>query len=1319
MSLEITNSVITQLAQCRPSTEPIPTPSDEVDSAVHKTKKTDLNPALAKLFNLASTSRKEALRPQGEVKEKKESDHPITFRPLQHRTPGKTKVHIRGKGSGEDAFVTVEYNPAEIPNPLKTPKSKIKLEGINPKILKQAKLVSNAILDEWKTAIFLKKEYKSVNQEYKQALKSSFKYKVKKPKNSKTKVRYKPTEEKTKLRDELADIKRKCTEHPFGNLYGENTTTSMEVFSGVFSKQVNQLAEQGTINTELISDKNFESLVAYLCLRNDKNRGLTSLPHGFFDYSDEDIIERVTTIGRYFTVNELGLNTAEKVEKYTTWSQAVAKAGLQKLNKLISIPELLKLLFPGYLDGGLPPIREEVLPAPNKWQGDESDDDRIWTNAIRACKYAVIDQGIVNPETGEVNTEVLLEKDLGKIFYEPKYCLRGAIGVCYFLTGAMDALDLAIPGVSKIYPKHRFKYANKWTDDTRLKLIDEITKFIVEKKLKLTNESGNLSAEKILSITDWRAQYDDECTGCLYRSGAGNAYEALKRVYPESFGWGENQIKPGELRYGGMWDGEAGIRLFQLRFAKSIYDIFEKLKNAGIKGFENHGAEFFPNIEKPLKLPRKDFIALKNHYTSHGVSWYEHFLAFNLTAGFMTIAKDQNTAFEILLGKPNPKTGCFGSTHIKAEDVIDRNPTRTYLISSLLSDMSSEVSHEKVNIVGLRKHGYGMDRTGIEGSCLEPYLIHRSESIVLEKSHALYLAFASAILSSSTQRRDSKELDRFTALEKILIAENPVQPEKAAKPELMLSDRRLRHFFRFLIEDIIPNVNLKVEQKQQLITVLEGLLKLKKPSNDPREVLLAAAQTDRKYSDSNNPFGILNALIENIFTALAIHEIRYEKANGCNTAHFDRVLGFINVDEEDNTEEVVAENSPEQDTLSQILDEAKKEAEAVIKKTRKIKDGATSVKDVVEAEAAIEAVEAIEALKNDLLANSEWDSALSETVKIFQKLDRENKQIIETLARIANDKTQSRKYFQDFLHYIDEGDLTIQIRLLYQLGQRAKQRSQDRFDYSTLRAKDLPACYIDSIVNDGSHNIEDNLSDDIQIEDLILEDSIDNDLNTPEQIIEQQTSIVTTPLSELDLVISAPTISDSISKEVPVTGSAISDSISEESQVTLQVEEQTIQAETMVPSPTIKEEVTFQLETINDVELIDKDLLKCMPKWWPHKTNKEPLAVPLLYYDNTLHIALSEADKSLEKSIREKLPRFNVEFKVIRADSWFKLLEYYKKHSEVRSFNPERPPINQFILDNEEARLLENITALRKATTSYLKEKNKTPKHGHDNLLSV
>ncbi len=975
------------------------------------------------------------------------SETTIKFIPYANPTPGQTKVHIRGKGSGDDAYVTVTYIPETIPKPVETPRAEIKLKGISPALLKKARLVVNEIKEEWNTAQDLKRKYRAINRSYRAELKSSFKYKVKAPEGGfsatkKTKIRYKQTEEKTQLRKLLLEVKQQCQDHPFGSIYGKNSTVSGESLKGVYDQKIDALITDGRIDEELRDDKNFEALVTYLCIKSGLNkRGfLKAAPHGFLNHDDPDLVKKIETIGKYFVVDLLGLDTARKVEDFSGWTNAFVKAGLQKYSKLISVPELLKIIQPGYLDGSNPPIREAKIAYPGKWQSDDSADmPRIKTLAERTVKDAVYAQGVINPDN-TINVEKFIDVDWTDVFWKQEYGLRGGLGICEFLDGTLGALELAVPGVFDFFPKHRFKYSGKWDDKNKLTVIDETTKYIVEKKLKLIDEVGNINLEGLKAIKDWSVQYNDECTGCLRRSGVGTAYDALKRVYPQHFGWEVGKIAPGDIRFSGMWDGEAGRRLFQLRFARSIYTIFEKLKEQKVEGFEDHGVEFHPHLGVPLRLPRKDFINLKNYYMSHAIQWHDHFVAFGLTGGFSDVAKSIENAFIILFGEKNSKTECFGSSHIQINDVVDRHPTRTALIVSLLRDVDTEFKPDNIKITGLREKGYEEHATGIEGTCLEPLLAHRPQSNILEQTDALYEALAAAVLPSPTSDKETREKDRCTALEKILIAK---YPSGVNKGQLILSDRKLSHFLRTIRDVVIDETNLDDELKSQLKDSINEVRKIKRPGGNPRELLLSACETDKKYSMRTNVLGILNSIVELVFEAVTVHEIRYQRIYGQYSEHFDRIVAGIDITEDKIEDEPVAdiEESAEE---AVVVDEAEPE-----KKPDPFDDSDDS-----------------EVLGKD------WEEVLIETRKICEGRIEEKPEILRALVETSKDRTQSRKHTMDLLRRADTGDLLVQIRMLRQIYERSKMRHHERFDYGSLRAKPLNYTHIDSIIDETGNIID-------------------------------------------------------------------------------------------------------------------------------------------------------------------------------------------------------------------------------------------------------
>ncbi len=993
-------------------------------------------------------------------KERIITSQPLKFISYVDSTPGKVKVHLKGLNE----TIIREYDPGEIPDPSETPRNEIRLKGIRPKILRQARLVSKEILQEWKRAHEIKAEYKRTRQAYNTELKDSFKYRVEPTEEDeevgekrKVKVRYKSTEAKSAIRERLAELKEQSNKHPFCNLYGKNTTVSMDSFTQVFYEKTNGLITIGEIESDFLDDVGFKSLVAFLCLRKNKKSGFTALPFGFLDHTDPELHKKIEMLGRYFVVNVSGVDTVEKAEQFKNWSGSFSKNGLQLLNKIISGDELLKYLFPGY------PIRPWLVYGMNKWQGEGVDEQEVKGVLTQACKEAFLDQeGVVNEDL-IINPERVAEVDWGKVFWDKKYGLRGAIGQCPFFASALDGLELAVPGVignkPEQIPRAKFKYPNKWTDGNALGLIDELTRYIVEIKLNLFDEEGRVSAAKIKEIPDWGTQYNDECAGCLRRSGVGTAYEALKRVYPALFGWGEDHIEPGSIRFNGMWKGEEGIKLFKLKFAKSIHSVFEQLKEVGVEGFEDHEVRFFPNMKNPLHITRNDLINLKNYYIIKKISWLDHFLAFGLTAGYLDVAGTTENAFEILLGKKSKKTSCFGETDIPADDVAERTPMRTQLISDLLKDLRNLHSPTRIRVKGIYYETIGSERgekgkkgiIRLEKTCLNNALEYRPPSDISEVTSALYEAFAASIIPSPTKDKSGSGLDRSTALEKILIAKYPANINQG---KLILSDRRLSHLLKFLRENVIDNVNIDDELKAYLKNLIDRVRHLKKPHDSPRDLLLAAAETGKSNPIKNNAFNTLNQILEHMAELVAEHEICYLRLNDSNTVYYDNIFNQLSFEEVDNEEP---------------LAEAEEEEEA----------------DEVESTAEVEESNEVEETKPDddddiELISGQFEEILDETNRICtgaltltgDAKVKEDK-IVETLKYVARDKTHLRKHVTEFLHMAEGGDLLALIRMIIQIEERSRLRSSDRFDYPSLRAKALLAMHIDSIAIDPSLNNDD------------------------------------------------------------------------------------------------------------------------------------------------------------------------------------------------------------------------------------------------------
>lgn len=805
----------------------------------------------------------------------------ILFKPYVHPTPNVSIVYVKKHGSKTDLIpINIEYNSDLIPDPKVTKRKDIQLEGIDQETVDKARLIAQAIKEESELATKLYKEYKRYLAKYNSFLATL-------PKTSSSRYSDKTEEVKEKQRKRNLAMKRKTRLDQL-TMPPNSSRIRPGIFDKVFEKKVMSLANSNAIREEEEDKDNIElqALTAYFCLQ--QNGGcLTMFPDGYLNDSDEHLIEKARALTKYCLVNLNGENTAEAVERIQSWKDMLVKAGLTPLYFLFSPDNLLKATFPGYLDGPHPPIREWLLPLGIKWQ----DNKGLLT---RACKERFSSQRGVIKDDGEVNYKVVLETDWSSIFNDPQEGIRGAF--VSDLQGILSALRLAIPGLIGIkesegqIPPWRFTRLFILQGTNALKYLDLITRYIVEEKLKLFDNNGNVSAAKIKNVRDWHDQYDQEKKCSLHVVGL-NAEAALKRVYPHLFGWGNDQIKPGELNIRDKWKGTNGKRLFQLRFAHSIYAAFEALKEANVEQFVDHKVRFNLVKDEPLYLLRNEFVKLRDYYIEQNKSWFDHYIEHNLLSGFLTVAKNQKNAFEILLGKLDERTSSFGRSNITLEDVKERIPSKATIANALLSPIDSPYEISDSDIHGAGRQQDDPNSTGIQGTCLEFLTAHRPPTQVMTQTVALYEALAAAVLSSPTDT-SGIPTERDSVIEALLINRYTSGQKKG---ELILSDFNLGILLKTFRDTIIDETKMVDELKLQLKFMITNILTCNRSATTPREILTYATENNNKNIGKVNFLDLLNYVIESTISTIAIHEFRYSENHGRYSAHYERAFGNLEI----------------------------------------------------------------------------------------------------------------------------------------------------------------------------------------------------------------------------------------------------------------------------------------------------------------------------------------------------------------------------------------------------------------------------------------
>lgn len=366
------------------------------------------------------------------------------------------------------------------------------------------------------------------------------------------------------------EVQKEC-----GRLGLSGDHVSYKMFEEIAKRKIRVLESRDKIAKNLSSDQEFLALVAYHCVKNkmcNPDGYFNRFPTGFFDHNSRYFEKRVRTLGKHFYVDLMHLDTAAKIEEFDKYADNSRDAGLSYLLVTFSPTDLLRVTFPGYLEGENPPIRDWFIYENKKWvwkEGDTERAERIRAKATRACK-GVLKYGekVINPDR-TYNFEEIRKRNWGLIFHNKKYGTRGMMDNCPYTTGALAALRLAAPELigieeNQILPSE-IRHNGMWEEH---EVRDAIAEHLVEKKLKCT-ERGKPSAKKIKEVTDWAMQFREIASHSLSST---TAYDALMHRYPHLFGWGEDQIKPWEIRYGGMWDGETGLQKLKEQMAWELCD---------------------------------------------------------------------------------------------------------------------------------------------------------------------------------------------------------------------------------------------------------------------------------------------------------------------------------------------------------------------------------------------------------------------------------------------------------------------------------------------------------------------------------------------------------------------------------------------------------------------------------------------------------------------------------------------------------------------------------------------------------------------------
>lgn len=303
--------------------------------------------------------------------------------------------------------------------------------------------------------------------------------------------------------------------------------------------------------------------------------GFNRFPDGLLTPGDARFLPRVNVLAKHYLIDLIGIKKPDDLKKLGSYDKVLNDGHLRTVLRTFSPPSLFNFLFPGFQDGSDP-----IIPAwktfgyPNKWEGE---DGKVL--AQKASKWVLTKEGAIN-SNGTINLKILKEKNWSNIFYSNEYGLGGMLTSCPFTKNIFEAIKLATPEAigfeeNQIKP-WEITYMNMWQakDSEGKMLIDHVTEYIVKKylpdkyQINLLKENGRLDSEKVKEI-NWGRLYHEVCPSALINSPV-KAHEALQRLYSDSFGLQNDQIKSWELRWEGKWEGDKGKQLFNKAFLYNL-----------------------------------------------------------------------------------------------------------------------------------------------------------------------------------------------------------------------------------------------------------------------------------------------------------------------------------------------------------------------------------------------------------------------------------------------------------------------------------------------------------------------------------------------------------------------------------------------------------------------------------------------------------------------------------------------------------------------------------------------------------------------------
>ncbi len=332
-----------------------------------------------------------------------------------------------------------------------------------------------------------------------------------------------------------------------------------------------EFMKSGTEITKLTNE--LVAIVAFKCVRTPSNPEgfIDAYPGGLITYKTKAGRRRISALVRHGLVDVAKFQTADQIEQIKSVKGSFYQLGLSRVLSEESFPTLLRGAFGKLVEGVDPVIREWKFKMQGKWKGNRglARVGRVmgWIIEFSLQAYDRVNSTLDVGKIREQNwPQVLRNEHIGHSVTSSSK-VRGTLHA--LALGAEALGNKFLVGVERQQLKPwDIRQEYMWLGRSGLRLLDQVTGYLVDTHLRSTHPELYYGPGRPIvprcaaKFNGWKNSFDEVAEDCLRMTGM-TAVTALARVYPQMFGYRENQILPWEIKYDGKWEGVRGARLLR------------------------------------------------------------------------------------------------------------------------------------------------------------------------------------------------------------------------------------------------------------------------------------------------------------------------------------------------------------------------------------------------------------------------------------------------------------------------------------------------------------------------------------------------------------------------------------------------------------------------------------------------------------------------------------------------------------------------------------------------------------------------------------